>query len=663
MFAQRGGFKLLGEIMRNFRLTPLRALLVIAALLSKTAAAQDGKPTVAPPPSWVAPIRAEGPFISTPSDPSLDSRWLLVEHQINAQNDGQFYRWVHQVLTLGGADRSSRVSIAYDPNFETLTMHWVKIWRGTNVLNRLDTSRFQAGRPGAIGGDFLFSSQAYVTFPLDDVRPGDIVDYAYTINGGNPALGGMFTGNVALQFDEPVERVVTKLLWPPPRKVYIQNHGTQIVPTTLYKSNFVEFTWDSLKVPGLRMQPPTPVWYNPYPWVELSEFQKWSDVNRWALGLFTTGASNIAVSREISAKVAEWKGLPTPEQQAAAALDFVQRQIRFTGTENGGSDYQPPMPAVVFARRYGSSKDKACLLVSLLRALGIDASPMLVSSKARQTLADLHPTPDVFDRAIVQVSLNGHYYFVNPTAIWERGPLSTRSWPNYAYGLPVAPGTTSLRAIPPCPVLPKTTQTAYFDIGGFEQASGMKIVTVADGADAEELRARFATTARDEIERDYLETEAKYYPDIRPVGRLEFNDEEQKNRVEITESYTIPKFWTRQPDESYNHCRFFPVNVAEAMYKPAGSVRTQPFGIAYPVHRVSRVEATWLVGWPVQPDNQRIQNPAFTFSRTMNLVGTNLVIEHEYQTLSDFVAADAYPAYLRQLNAAGEYLESSVVAY
>jgi transglutaminase-like putative cysteine protease len=663
MFAQRGGFKLLREMVLNFQPLGLWGGVAALVFLSHTVAAQDLKPAIAPPASWVAPIRAEGPFTFMPPDPSLDSRWLLVERQINAQNDGQFYRWVHQILTPGGADRSSRVSIAFDPNYETVTMHWVRIWRGTNVLNRLDAARFQWSQAGAVPNAFLFSSKRSVTFPLDDVRPGDIVDYAYSINGGNPAMGGMFTGRVALQFTEPVDRVVTRLLWQPPRKLYIQNHGTQIVPATLYKSNFVEFTWDSLNVPALRMQPPTPVWYNPYPWVELSEFQKWSDVNRWALGLFTTSATNNAALREISAKVAEWKGLPTPEQRAGAALDFVQQQIRYIGPENGGSDYQPPMPAVVFARRYGSGKDKVCLLVTLLRAMGIDASPMLVSSKERQLLSDLHPTPDVFDRAIVQVALDGRYYFLDPTAVWERGPLSARSWPNYAYGLPIAPGTTALRVIPRCPVLPKTTQTAYFDIGGFDQASGVKIVTVADGPDAEELRERFATTPRDEIERDFLETEAKYYPDIRPAGHLEFNDEEQSNRVEITESYTIPKFWERRPDESYYHCRFFPVNVAEAMYKPANTVRTQPLGIAYPVHRVSRVEASWLVGWPVQPDNQLIQNPAFTFSRTMNLVGTNLVIEHDYQTLSDFVAADAYPTYLRQLNAAGDYLGCNVVAY
>ena len=39
---------------------------------------------------------------------------------------------------------------------------------------------------------------------LEDIRPGDIIDYAYSIDGSNPALDGMFTDRVALQFQEPV---------------------------------------------------------------------------------------------------------------------------------------------------------------------------------------------------------------------------------------------------------------------------------------------------------------------------------------------------------------------------------------------------------------------------------------------------------------------------
>jgi hypothetical protein len=299
----------------------------------------------------------------------------------------------------------------------------------------------------------------------------------------------------------------------------------------------------------------------------------------------------------------------------------------------------------------------------MLRALNIDASPVLVSTRARQTLADFHPSPMFFDHAVVQVTVNGQYYYLDPTAAYECGPLAGRSWPNYGYGLPVVPQVTALRVIPPCPVLPKTTETAYFNIGGFVQETSVNIVTVAEGTDAEALREYFATTALDDIERERLEARAKYYPDIRSVAHLQFTDDAQINRVQINEFYSIPRIWNRLPDESYYHCRFFAVNLADVMDKPMDLVRTQPLAIAYPVHRISRVEANWGIGWPVQPDNQTINNPAFSFYRTVNIIGTNLVVEHEFRSLSDVVTPDAYPAYVQQLNAASGFLGTTVISY
>jgi hypothetical protein len=422
----------------------------------------------------------------------------------------------------------------------------------------------------------------------------------------------------------------------------------------------VEFTWDATKVPALRLQPPTPIWYNPYPWVELSEFQKWSDVSKWALKLFTP--SN-ALSPELARKIDEWKRLPRQEDRALAALQFVQEQIRYIGLDVGAAGYEPATPSTIFARRNGDCKDKTWLLVTMLHALNIDAYPVLVNTRARQTVADLHPSPAVFDHAIVQVMVNNQYYYLDSTAAFQRGSLTARSWPNYGYGLLVRPGVTALWEIPPCPVLPKTTATAYFRVGGLNEESDVRIVTLAEGTDAEALREHFAATPPDQIEREYLGAQAQYYAGIRSTAPLQFSDDEQKNRVQITEFYSISRMWSRLPEENYYHCHFYSVNVDDAMRKPAVSFRTMPLGIDHPVHQVSRIEASWTTGWPVQPDNHTIENPAFSFYRTVNIIGTNLVVEHEYRSLTDVVTPEAVPNYLRQLDAATEFLGCTVVSY
>jgi transglutaminase-like putative cysteine protease len=663
MFGQGRACKVGQEIFLRFPKGCARtclAVFLISTAVTTQASAQNDKPSIAPPSKWVVPVRSDGKFNPDPADPSIDLRWVLVDRQINAKNDEQFFHWVRQVLTPDGVQKSSQIAIEYDPGYESLTMHWVRIWRGTNALNRLDLSNFQPPRRELDTVDDLLSVEKRVILLLDDVRPGDIIDYAYSLDGSNPALNGTFADRVPVQFRDPVDHFVTRLLWAPPRKFYVQNHGTDIYPATVYKSNMVEYVWDATEVPGLRLPSQTPIWYNPYPWVQLSEYQSWADVNKWALKLFATSNT---FAPELAGKIDEWKQLPGPEERVLAALQFVQEQIRDAALESDVPAYESATPSAVFARHAGDCKEKTWLLVAALRAMNIEAYPVFVNRRARRTIADLHPSPIVFDHAIVQTTVNNRYYYLDPTVTYERGSLAVRSWPNYGYGLLIRLGVTALTEIPACPVLPKTTVSEYINVGGYKQETGMKIVTVAEGTDARALREHFAMTSPVQIEEDYLAAQGDNYPDIYATAPLKFSDDEQNNRVQITESYSIPKFWKRRREDYNYNCHFYCFNVDDAMHKPEDSARTMPLGIDYPVHQLFHVEANWMMGWPVRPDTESIQNPAFEFNRTMNIVGTTLVVDYEYRALSDVVMPEGYSTYLRQFEAATHFLGCSIAPY
>jgi hypothetical protein len=210
-------------------------------------------------------------------------------------------------------------------------------------------------------------------------------------------------------------------------------------------------------------------------------------------------------------------------------------------------------------------------------------------------------------------------------------------------------------------VQPRTIVTEYLDIGGLDSSSAVKIVTVAEGPDAERLRERFATTPREDIERDNLNAYAQIYPVIRPTAPLLFNDDEQQNRVETTEFYAIAKMWSRLPDEPYYHCRVYPVNVDDAIVKPAVSFRTMPLGVAYPVHQIFHAEVSVTTIWPITPSNTTIDNPAFYFQRLVNIAGGKLVLDYEYRSWTDAVAPEAVGGYVRDLDSASEALGYTVM--
>ena len=155
------------------------------------------------------------------------------------------------------------------------------------------------------------------------MRAGDVIDYAYSLQGDNPVFAGSFTGRINAQADYPMDRSSTRLPWPVGRSLYVQNHGTAVKYGAVRKYELTEFTWQFTNVPAGRIEPPVPVWYHPLPWVQLSEFQKWPDVNRLALNLFTKRGP--AVTRSLAAKIAELKKLPRREDQGAGGAGALCR--------------------------------------------------------------------------------------------------------------------------------------------------------------------------------------------------------------------------------------------------------------------------------------------------------------------------------------------------
>ncbi len=610
---------------------------------------QGGRPNVSPPAKWATPIPFDARARLDAVDSSQDMRWILKDCQINAQVNETFNHEVRQILTPSGVQNDSQISIDYDPTCQILTFHWVRIWRGPNSLNRLDPDKMQVGQRGPDAGELLFSGEQSAVLLLDDVQAGDILDYAYSVLGNNPVAAEHFSGRMETQSDHPIDRLTMRLLWPPARHLYVLNHGTDIKYVTARKGQLSEFTWNLGNVPGRSVEPFPPTWYDPFPWVQLSEFQKWSDVNQFALGLFTNTAPP---SSELTRAINEWKRLPDPEQRVLAALRFVQDEIGNQAIGNGVSGYKPEAPSTVFARRTGDCKDKNFLLVTILRALGIEAHPALVNTRLRQTVIELHPSATVFNHVIAQVNLDGQIYWLDATANYERGPLAVRSWPCYGWALVVGPGTTELTAVAPSPELPRTTVTEYIHLGQVDQDSTFKVVTIAEGRDAEWLRKLFTITARTEIERANLSYYSGYYTDIAQTKPLVYADNEQQNEIEVDEFYTVRKIWSRTPNEIFFHCRIYAANVQRAMKPPAVFARTMPLGVPYPDHQIFHAEVSMAPVTVIDSDNQSIENPAFFFERVTTIRERKLFLDYEYHSRTDAVLPEAVPAYVRQLGLA-----------
>ena len=88
--------------------------------------------------------------------------------------------------------------------------------------------------------------------------------------------------------------------------------------------------------------------------------------------------------------------------------------IHYVGLEFGIGRYQPHPADDVLSNEYGDCKDKHTLLATLLKAAGIEAWPVLISSS--RELDPATPSPAQFDHVITLVPLDGKLLWMDSTA-------------------------------------------------------------------------------------------------------------------------------------------------------------------------------------------------------------------------------------------------------
>ena len=260
------------------------------------------------------------------------------------------------------------------------------------------------------------------------------------------------------------------------------------------------------------------------------------------------------------------------------------------------------------------------------------------------------PAAGIFDHCIAVVRFNGQTWWLDPTAGYQRGPLAMHYLPNYGYGLVISPNTTSLTSIPHMTGLPLTTTTEYFDLGKKHDAADLKVVTEAEGLDADDLRAMFANNKRSDIEKSYTHFYTGVYPGTKMTSPVEIEDNELQNRFRVTEFYTIDKAWIKSDRDGKYRCDFYPSTMTSLIKKPVDTQRRLPLAVNYPQNikfceQKSRCRQLGLM----KRKNKSIVDPAFAFRKQSRRLGKTLVLEYEYQSLSDSVPPDRVEQYLRNL--------------
>jgi len=149
-------------------------------------------------------------------------------------------------------------------------------------------------------------------------------------------------------------------------------------------------------------------------------FENWTDMGKWEDGL---EQGRREASAEIKQKVAELTAGKTAQLEKMRALSqFVQRDIRYVAIQLGIGGWQPHPAPEIFTHKYGDCKDKATILSTMLKEIGVTSYYVSVNTE-RGTVTPATPATRWFNHQILAVRLPDGMEDASLVAVIPHGKL------------------------------------------------------------------------------------------------------------------------------------------------------------------------------------------------------------------------------------------------
>jgi hypothetical protein len=176
------------------------------------------------------------------------------------------------------------------------------------------------------------------------------------------------------------------------------------------------YTWELRNIEPFKEEEMMPAVKNHIGYIKFapSDWNKWDDISKWYYkDLFEP---RLIISTEIKELTQNLTGnIENKTDKIRKLYDYV-KELRYVSISLGIGTIQPSAPADVLTRQYGDCKDKSILLISLLKAAGIESQPVLVLTADEGELDPSFPCWN-FNHMIVKATLSpNEKYWLDPTA-------------------------------------------------------------------------------------------------------------------------------------------------------------------------------------------------------------------------------------------------------
>ena len=352
-----------------------------------------------------------------------------------------------KMLTNIGCKENSTVKIDYDPLSAYVEINKITVYRHDGTTKVIDNPILDYVAPARM----IYWNASQKMVEIGHLEPGDAIEiemsrkgFTYALLQGDgdddskyiPPMRGHFYDIVEFWSNQPIIK-----------KVYIANilknknlqyrvYNGEINSSVLSNGDRMLYTFEKDNIMPIRMPSYSVAQSDVLTKLLLSTSPDWFTKSKWFYGV-NEDYGSFKPTPELQNKVTELLKPAKNELDSISILThWVADNMRYSGLTMGKGEGFTLHPAGMnFTDRCGVCKDKASLLISMLRAAGFKAYPAMTMAGSR---IDRIPA-DQFNHCVTVIQRhNGKYQLLDPTWVPNLRELwsSAEQQQNYLMGIP-----------------------------------------------------------------------------------------------------------------------------------------------------------------------------------------------------------------------------------
>ncbi|MBK9577463.1 MAG: DUF3857 domain-containing protein [Fibrobacterota bacterium] len=621
----------------------LRFLLGLACLLASALPAVAAAPwSIGPVSGWVDLQDPPGPSEDLESEGGY--RALFHDEQVyeGVSRHARFSRRVFLLESVEGARIFDGFSTDFDPSWQRVTLHWARILRSGKVLDRMDPAKIRLLSREDRLEEGQIDGWRTIHLVLEDLRPGDVLDYAWTIEGTHPALPQVASGSFHLRLAWVAERLRSRLVWDRPDSLRLKTFYDAPDPVEVRSGSRRILTWDLQGTEAADEPDRTPAWWTNTPSIDWTNQSGWEDISRLQLGFYAPVDRPEPAVVQLAGRLKE--RYPDDASRIAGTLRYLQDSIRYLGYEGGIGSHVPRTAGTTLKSRQGDCKDKTLLMTALLRKMGIEAHPTLVLTSGDRTLIDRLASPWFFNHVVVSVRQGGYSYVLDPTDRDQRGGLVDIPPPYSRWSLVLEPDSKGLTAIRRTDSnKPSYDLSESWDASaGPHKSAKLNRVVVRRGRVAEGMRERLSRSNLQKEIDDELDLLRKSWPGLRRVADPEMSEDSLSGDIRWTSTFECDSFWT-----AYSAGRVWKFTVGSQLIEDAAvdpvdtAGRLAPLAVEFPANFRVRVGVKLPpYSWDRDIDSTVVDVGPLSYRFRQEMKPDTFGLEWAWKTSDDHVSAE-----------------------